>query len=65
MTDAELRRRVYLETANAIRFYINAIWQEHKEDQMPDPVRVKLQNSAQAFANAAEAILESQKAGVP
>lgn len=62
LTKSELNRRVYLETANAIRFYLAG----SSKDQLTEmgPVTNELVRSAAAFEAAAEAIAESQKAGV-
>lgn len=63
MTKSELNRRVYLETANAINLYLNRpVWRALAREE--EKVADAMQKLAETFTAAAEAIFESQKAGV-
>lgn len=63
MTKSELNRRLYLEVSNAINLYLNQP-AGHALDKEEERVADAMQKLAETYIAAADAIYESQKAGV-
>lgn len=64
MTPRELRRRVYLETANAICVYVNGLEKSRERGPDSDIIDAALLESATHFLEAADAIKETQETGI-